>query len=315
MTDKSNKTLLQWHEEFCSMQQHVRGLRPATIDSFRNTFRVFSKLTSEDLMPGMLTNALIIQFFTKLNTRERKVGVTVKSGIKTSTTSTYYSKLKPFFDYLVRQKIIEISPFDGIDKPKVSYEDVKYLKKEQVEKILTAIALNVDWKNDFIKSRNLAMIHILLFTGIRKGELLNLKVTDFDFNTGLVKVNGQTSKSKIDREVPINTRIIKIIKSYLADRKASNCPFFFVGERGERFTESGLKHLIEKIKDASNIRFHIHQFRHTFAMNMVNKGCDIARLQCLMGHKDIRQTSVYLRKMPSVIVRNTIELLDIDTLV
>ena len=106
MMNDNNKTLRQWHGEFCDMQEHVRKLRQATIASFKNTFNVFLKLTDEDLMPTMLTNALITQFFTKLDTRERKVGVTIKTGIKTSTARTYYSKLKPFFDWLIKQKVI-----------------------------------------------------------------------------------------------------------------------------------------------------------------------------------------------------------------
>jgi len=309
------RTLQDLHNEFISMQRNVRRMRETTIKSYEEAFRVFKKLTWDDITPDRLTPDVMTNFFEKLNTRERKVGAISKSGVKSSTTRTYYAKLNAFFKWLEKRKIIGMSPFEGIEIPKVKYEDTRYLTKSQVEKIMTTVTVNIGWHNDLIRKRNIAMFYILLFTGLRKGELLGLKILDFDFAGNMLTVRPETSKSKDTRSIPLNHRVMSAVKDYIEVRRGFHSEYLFITERGEAFTEFGLKHLVAKIVKESGIRFHVHRFRHTFAMNMINMGVDVVKLQYLMGHKDIRQTSVYLRKMPSIMVRNTVEFLDFDRLI
>lgn len=131
--------------------------------------------------------------------------------------------------------------------------------------------------------------------GIRKKELLNLKYTDVDVeNLSIFIRQGKGSK---DRIIPINYRLAETLQKYLEVRKKANktCPEFFASyHMNMKFTESGLKRLIERINAASGIKFTIHKLRHTFATLMLEGGCDIYSLSKMMGHSDIKTTTIYL---------------------
>jgi site-specific recombinase XerD len=87
------------------------------------------------------------------------------------------------------------------------------------------------------------------------------------------------------------------LKRYFEERKRLNktCPEFFVSlNRNCGFTESGLKNLVLKMRQASGLKFTIHKLRHTFATLMLEGGCDIYSLSKMMGHSDIKTTTIYL---------------------
>lgn len=216
------------------------------------------------------------------------------------------------------KKYLDLNPFDEMEYPNIRYEDRKFLLSEQVESIFTAISHTIEWQNNLVKKRNIAIFTTLLMTGLRKGELLGLKLLDLDFQRNILRINGSTSKSKRDRLVPMNKRLVQALKDYLEERQKFNYknPYVFVSLSGDsEFTSAGLKHLIEKISKDIGIHFHAHQFRHTFAVNLLNNKVDIAKLKQLMGHRDIRMTGTYLRCLPTKAMRGDVELLNLDKLV
>jgi site-specific recombinase XerD len=162
------------------------------------------------------------------------------------------------------------------------------------------------------------MYTVLLNCGLRKGELIGLKMLDVNFEHCELLVRGEISKSKIDRYIPLNKTVIIAIKEYIEERKRCKytTPFLWVSGAGdEPLTQYGLKHLNNKIVTTSGVRFHLHQFRHTFAVNMLSTGTDIYKLKQLMGHTDIRMTCAYLRCLPNKVMKADVERLDINKFV
>ncbi|MFA7653458.1 MAG: site-specific integrase [Candidatus Magasanikbacteria bacterium] len=158
------------------------------------------------------------------------------------------------------------------------------------------------WTNLLIQKRNRAIYSTLKNSGVRKGELLGLHLCDVDLNTDTLTVRGNTSKSKLTRQIPINYELHSKLEDYIKERKANNCTAIelWVSEKdhSKGLTAAGLLHMLDKIRKNSGMKFHLHQFRHTFATNLVKQRIDTPTLMYLMGHTDIRMTAVYTRNMP-----------------
>lgn len=311
------KSLEELHQEFVDECRYTVGLAHETVRSYENSFNLLMRtvptLTLEMISPKMMT-----EFFKRLQTRERSIGKYRKmTGIKNSTVATYRSKLNSFFKWLAKKNLIDKNPFDEIPYPSVSYDDRKFMSQEDVEKIMTSVVMH-DWKSSFLRNRNLAIFAVLLYTGIRRGELLGLRLIDVDLKRKTIFIRPETSKSKKGRTIPINSRLFVVLEDYMQQRKAkgfTDTSLFISEKTGNPLTIHGLKHLVKRVCDLSGVKFHLHLFRHTFAVNMLNNGCDIAKLQQLMGHKDIRMTEAYLRCLPTKAMRGDIESLDMHTLV
>ena len=317
LSSAANSDLAGLHQQFLSEQRFSARRSEATLRGYRTTYALL-----ESLMPCLSsqteTPAALTEVFRRLETRSRIVGRGhERQGVKSSTIATYRSKLNLFFEWLRAKGKIPANPFDSMPYPRVEYLDRKYLGKASVERIFATLVLSAPWRSRLLRTRNLALFSTLLYTGVRKGELLGLRLTDIDLEHFELTVRAETSKSKLRRIVPLSSKVIAALEDYLDQRRGLplGSEFLFVGGTGKApLTTEGLKHLVEQMKRISGVSFHLHQFRHTFAVNFLNRGGDIAKLRQLLGHRDIRMTSAYLRCLPTSAMRNDIECITLDTL-
>ena len=297
MTKK--KDLQSLFQEYISYCKHSRKLRSETIRGYRSTFRSFSKIMPEVKYPHSLTEETMSMFFKRLDTRVRIVGRdTEKSGVKASTSRTYYSKLNSFFEWLRINKCVKKNPLQDMKAPEVIYDDHKTLDDSDVSKLLTVAKLRS--KTPLIRKRDTAMIITLLSAGLRKGELIGLRVTDVDFESGLLQVRGETSKSKRTRRIPMHPALEEALEEYIAERNKrpykSEC-LFVSNNEDVGLTRHGLKHWVNRYCELSGVRFHLHQFRHTFTCNLGRQNTSAIIIQKALGHTDLRMTQRYLRSM------------------
>src|SRR6185503_14001283 len=124
-----------------------------------------------------------------------------------------------FFRWLEERKHITGSPFAGLSYPHVTYEDRKYLDRASVERIFSALVLQGTWRSTFLRRRNLALFSLLLYTGVRKGELLGLRIPDVDLDRLELTGQAETSKSRQRRTVPISSRLCLVLEDYLKERQ------------------------------------------------------------------------------------------------
>jgi integrase/recombinase XerD len=307
---------LTWlHEEFLTEQRFAACLSPVTLRGYKQSF---SLLTS--IMPALtveqLTPAAMTAFFRRLDTRQRTAGQRTTVGVKPSTVATYRSKLNGFFTWLKGRGHIPANPFEAMPYPRVAYEDKKYLGRGEVERVFAALIVPAASRRRFLRKRNLTLFALLLYAGLRKGELLGLRACDVDLDRLELTVQAETSKSRSRRVVPINSRLASALEDYLEERQKyrHQSERLLTSLSGRPLTADGLKHLVERVKRLSGVRFHVHQFRHTFAVNLLNQGSDIAKVKQLLGHRDIRMTSAYLRALPTRAMRMDVENVALDTL-
>ena len=313
------KNLAQLHKDFMQECEFVAKLRPETLRGYQASFDLLQKLMP-NLTCDMIYPKIMTLFFEKMDKRKRIVGRgQIKTGVKNSTVATYRSKLNKFFDWLKRNGHLKENPFREMEYPSVNYEDKKFMEQEKVEKVFIAITYNINWKDNLVKKRNIAIFSILLFCGIRKGELLGLKMLDIDIDRKLLTVRAEISKSKKTRKIPLHSKLVNILKDYFEERKKLKyeTPYLFVSSvKDNKLTAHGLKHLVKKIVSESGTKFNLHLFRHTFAVNYLNiSNSNIAKLSQLMGHKNIIQTMTYLRCIPTQVMRADIEAIDIENLI
>tara|TARA_B100000508_G_scaffold120886_2_gene102245 strand:+ start:1122 stop:2063 length:942 start_codon:yes stop_codon:yes gene_type:complete len=286
-------------DAFIEYKKYVACLSPASIKTYMDVWKHFMQQMPEVTKAGDLSPEVIVAFFNRLQKRRRVVGKEVKrTGIKASTVATYGSRLKTFFDWLVVKELLEQNPIERRNLPKPVYDDERALKQSEIEKIIVSVMQNS--KNTFVKQRDLAMISVLVFCGLRRGELLGLKVTDIDFQKGVLRVNGVTSKSKASRYVPVHRVALQSLDEYMLVRKQrkSQCEYLWVSEiKDTPLTEHGLKHWVNRIKAWSGVDFHVHRFRHSFACALGKNKNNIVLIQKLLGHQDPRMTQTYLRSL------------------
>jgi len=304
----------QIFERYLIEGEHIRRLTKQTLINYKEVYKTFRKImpninTVSDIQPETLS-----EFFTRLGTRVRKVGNQTKIGVKPSTTSTYYNKLMTFFrwlednGYVVREYLTK-----SIRRPKTPvYDDQRALTEHDVNKILSAIHINtID--HPFLNRRDLAIVYTLLYTGVRRGELMGIRVHDIDFDRKRIFINKDTSKSKESRYIPIHATLLFSLKDYIRELKHRNLStvYLFVSSRSDnQLSREGLKHWVNRYKELSGVRFHLHRFRHTFACNLALKGANLASMMRLLGHTTPRMTERYLRSITTEDSRSYVDKLD-----
>jgi len=285
-------------ESFIKQSRSIEGHSPVTIKNYSHNFELLKKF-KPDVQLNDLDAEFIGDFFDFLRTRERKVGNRfVVRDLKNSSVATVRGKLSAFFEWLVKNRYLESNPFEGIKYPDVSYTDKRAFTKDEFDRIYLAVSRDIPWENQLLRKRNLAFIMVLSLAGIRKGEILGLRLSDIDFKNLILTIRAETSKSKRTRFIPMAPELVLYLKDYLALVGEYTAESLWVSSNNDHsFTEHGLKHFVNRLTAVTGINCHIHRFRHTFAVNYYLQTHDIVGLQKLMGHRDFNMTLKYLRSL------------------
>lgn len=270
--------------QFCEYAQYIKGNSPATIRRFQTSLQTFcSKMGLSDI--AQVSDSAVHQFFL-IGRRD--------SQWRAATFLTYRNSLMVFFRWCVKHGHMTHNPIDDIDKPPLEKSLPKRLSKKDALRVLEYID-NYPWGSQFLRHRNHAIFAVFIFTGLRRKELINLKFADVDLVGMTITV--RHGKGAKDRLVPICPPLARVLERYVVERKRlrRSCPEFFASLGGNvGFTDNGLKHLLDQVVAISKIKFGFHRLRHTFATLMIEGGCDLYSLSKMMGHADIKTTTIYL---------------------
>ena len=271
-------------EDFCHYARYMRGVSKETECRYREKISYFAKASKITLVSDVSEKTVQSFFLHGRRDKEWKI----------STYRTYYMTLVVFFRWCVKNNHLETNYLKDFELPKLEKSLPKKIRKEEALRLLE-IAYNYPYTQKYLKYRNHAIFSLFLFAGLRKSEVLHLKLTDVDIENLSIFI--RMGKGNKDRIIPMDTNLAKSLNRYLIERKKSGktCPEFFTSlNLNQGFTNSGLKLLTNKLKEASGISFTIHKLRHTFATLMLEGGCDIYSLSKMMGHSDIKTTTIYL---------------------
>jgi site-specific recombinase XerD len=271
-------------QSFCEYSLHIRGYSPTTIKRYKYVLRSFARYCTIVSLSDITSDSIRRLFF---------YGRTERNW-STNTYHVFYKSLSVFLQWCQKQGYIVTNPIIGIEKPSIEKKLPPKLTRQEALRLLEIID-NYPYDNSFLRYRNHAIFALFIFAGLRLNELLKLRYSDVDVLNLVVFI--RQGKGNKDRIVPISSGLVQSLEKYLIERKKTSktCPEFFASSiRNIGFTTSGMKLLVLNIRQASGIKFTVHKLRHTFATLMLEGGCDIYSLSKIMGHSDIKTTTIYL---------------------
>ena len=215
-----------------------------------------------------------------------------KNDYSTTSLARKLTAIKNFHKYLLATNRLNKDEALTVERPKLRKALPNVLTIEEVDNLLD-IKLNT--KFDY---RNKAMLELLYGTGLRISEMLDLKLTDVDFENCVIRCFGKGSKERI---VPIGEYIIDSLKDYLEygrrnlinPKKISD--YLFLNNLGGRISRFSFFKILKKLLREKGIKKDVspHSLRHSFATHMLENGADLRSIQELLGHSDIATTRIY----------------------
>ena len=216
----------------------------------------------------------------------------VDDGVSNVSVNRKMASLKAYYRFLLKTKQIEISPL-------LRHRSLKVVRTIQIpfsEKEMESVLLQMQTTVGFEQVRDKLIIDLLYTTGIRRAELIELKLQNVDISSNTIKVLGKRNKERILPVLPI---IINQFLMYLKERQSLEIvvddDYFFLTKKGVKLNESFVYRLInsyfstvsEKVKKSPHI------LRHTFATHLLNNGADLNSVKELLGHSSLASTQVY----------------------
>ncbi len=285
------QSLLVLTERFLAYER-VRHYSARTIEAHTKMLRRF-RLFCEELnltQARQVTRAVILNYQAYLYHHRKKDG----EAMTVATQKHWLGVVKKLFSYLTREGYVLYNPASDLELPRDEFRLPKaVLSHSEVEAVM-----NVPDLETSLGLRDRAIVEVLYSTGIRREELCNLNKADIDFDRGVVRV--VQGKGRKDRYAPIGQRALLWIEKWLVEARTAFCPSInelalFIGTTGQRMTPNRLSAKIHALIQKADLgkKGSCHLFRHAFATQLLENGCDIRLIQSMMGHASIESTEIY----------------------
>ncbi|MFK7834035.1 MAG: tyrosine-type recombinase/integrase [Winogradskyella sp.] len=216
----------------------------------------------------------------------------VDANISNRTVNRKVSSLNTYYKYLLKIEAIQVNPLKKHKALKVG-KKVQLPFSEQELKTVLETSIEVD---DFESARNHLIIELFYATGIRRIELVNLKIHDIDKSNHQIKVLGKRNK---ERYIPLIKRLAGALNTYLIYRNnlsvIEDQEILFLTKKGVKIYEKLVYRIINKYFSdvSSKAKCSPHVLRHSFATHLLNQGADLNAVKELLGHTSLAATQVY----------------------
>lgn len=260
-----------------------RGLSANTLGAYRADLMTLSRgLAEKDINMEDAEKADLLEFIAKR----------VESGAKPRSTARQLSSFRRFFRYIMREGMRADDPTAEIAMPRIGRSLPKTLTEEEVDSLLHAP--NTD---EPLGHRDRAMLELLYATGLRVSELINLRMSQVNFNQGVLRIVGKGDRERL---IPLGDESQRWLRDFsdssrmeiLLERQTD---YLFPTRRGDRMTRQAFWHIIKRYAQKAGIEKKLspHSLRHAFATHLLNRGADLRVVQLLLGHSDLSTTQIY----------------------
>ena len=210
----------------------------------------------------------------------------LEKGISPRSVNRKISTLKSYFKFLIREGVILENPMIKLVAPKSKKILPVFIEEEQIASLLN----EVQFEDGFTGERNKLIIELFYVTGIRLSELINIKISDINFQSQVIKVLGKRNKERL---IPLSSNVLEELKSFIDKYQIDY--FLFANKDGKKLYTKLVYRIVNKYigKISSVNKRSPHILRHTFATHMLNNGADINAIKELLGHANLSATQVY----------------------
>jgi len=262
----------------------------ANLKNFRNYLKNRHLSDSLDNIDTKLLREYVFYLLKKTRYENHPYTPAKTELLSTATVHGHVRTLRAFFNWLGVEGLTQNNPARDLKPPKVVKKVVSTLSDEEIRAVLSTFSISPS------DTRNQALFMILLDTGLRIGELINLKMEDVHMDEGYLKVLG---KGKKERIVPIGNNAQKVLQRYLFRfRPKPNNPVIdnvFLSHNSNSLTENSMKLMFTRLAKRSGVyRLHAHLCRHTFATRFLINGGDVFSLQQILGHSTLEMVRHYV---------------------
>ncbi len=216
----------------------------------------------------------------------------VESGISNRSINRKISSLNSYYKFLLKIDVIVANPLTKHKALKTSKNVQIPFSEQELNLVLNALSL----EKDFEGLRNKLIVELFYATGIRRIELIQIKLSDIDLHNKTLKVLGKRNK---ERYTPLISSVIDSFKSYMIERNSLNLikdkDYLFLTKKGVKIYETLVYRIINDYFSnvSSKVKRSPHIIRHSFATHLLNQGADLNAVKELLGHSSLAATQVY----------------------
>ena len=216
----------------------------------------------------------------------------VNTGVSNRTVNRKVSSLKSFFKFLINTDSIESSPLEGHIPLKQKKKIQVPFSKEEISSLLDSDYFPDSYKGLLQKT----IISFFYFTGVRRVELIELKESNLDLKSGVIKVLGKRNKERV---IPLLPKIKNLLEEYILERNniitKPEDDLVFLSNKGFKLSEKYVYRTVSEYFKlvSSKTKKAPHILRHSFATHLINEGADINSVKELLGHASLSATQIY----------------------
>ena len=270
---------------FIEYLQFEKNYSPNTITAYTKDIESFFDFASKQFGYSEIKNihySIIRNWIVKL----------VDDGVSNTSINRKISSLRTYYKFLIKIGDLKVSPL-------LKHKALKTAKKIQVpfsEKEIEEVLNLLKDQDSFLGARNKLIVELFYSTGMRRGEMVNLKLIDVSFSQKTVKVLGKRNKERI---IPLLPSVLNTANTYLTFRKSlkkiKDIDYFLLTEKGNKIYETLLYRLIHNYfsQASEKVKKSPHILRHSFATHLLSEGADIKSVKELLGHSSLASTQIY----------------------